>query len=430
MTALKLAEQSLQESEYRFQQLFEQAADPILLLDAKGFVDCNQAAINLFGFSSKGQLCSLHLAQVSPQFQPDGQMSLHKINKAVEQAVDKGSYKYEWIFQRQGDQNFWTEVTLTLIPYKQESILHCVVRDISERKATQMAIEQKSQELEQALQDLQQAQLQIIQNEKMSALGNLVAGVAHEINNPIGFIAASLEQVKPVMADITEHLKLYQNSLPNPDQQILKHAQEIDLDYALKDVPEIIDSMLIACERLKNISISLRTFSRADQDYKVPFNLSEGIDSTLLILKHRLKGNHKCPVIQVITEYGELPKVECYPGKLNQVFMNILANAIDALEESNSQESFGNGTKAKQIVVKTSVENNYAKISIADTGKGMSEEVKQKIFNHLFTTKAVGKGTGLGLAIARQIVEEKHGGEITVNSTPGRGSEFVITLPI
>ncbi|MEH2112632.1 trifunctional serine/threonine-protein kinase/ATP-binding protein/sensor histidine kinase [Nostoc sp.] len=291
--------------------------------------------------------------------------------------------------------------------------------------------QQYSQQLEQALRNLQNAQLQIVQSEKMSALGNLVAGVAHEMNNPLGFIAASIKQAKPTLADIVKHLKLYQENLPNPADEIIDHAEEIDLDYTLEDLPKMIDSMSMACDRLKNISTSLRTFSRADQDYKVPFNIHEGIDSTILILKHRLKGNEQRPAIQVITNYGNLPQVECFPGQLNQVFMNILANAIDALDESNHGRSFEEvNANPNHIIITTSVETNLVKIAIVDNGKGMSEQVKSKIFDHLFTTKSVGKGTGLGLAIARQIVEETHGGAIEVNSQIGKGTEFVIQLPL
>jgi protein kinase len=188
--------------------------------------------------------------------------------------------------------------------------------------------------------------------------------------------------------------------------------------------------MIIAGDRLKSISTSLRTFSRADKDYKVPFNIHEGIDSTLLILKHRLKANEKRPEIEVIANYGNLPEVQCFPGQLNQVFMNILANAIDALDESNIGLSFAEiQANPNRITIQTSLENEAVKITIGDNGMGMNEEVKQKIFDHLFTTKGVGKGTGLGLAIARQIVVEKHGGEIHVNSILGEGTEFIITLP-
>ncbi len=282
-----------------------------------------------------------------------------------------------------------------------------------------------------ALQDLQQAQLQIVQSEKMSALGNLVAGVAHEMNNPLGFIAASLTQAKPGFTDVAKHLQLYQEMLPNPGEEILIHAKSIDIDYTLADFPKMLDAMILACDRLENISTSLRTFSRADTNFKQAFNLHEGLDSTILILKHRLKADEQRPAIQVIKEYGNIPKIECFAGQLNQVFMNILANAIDALEESNQERSFNEiRANPNQIKIITSVENNRVKITIADNALGMSEEVKAKIFDHSFTTKVVGKGTGLGLAIAKQIIESKHDGRIAVNSQLGQGTEFVITLPL
>ncbi|MEH1837239.1 MAG: AAA family ATPase [Nostoc sp.] len=313
-----------------------------------------------------------------------------------------------------------------------------VMRDISDvydelrlRKQSELALQQKSLDLQQALNDLQNAQLQIVQSEKMSALGNLVAGVAHEMNNPLGFIAASLKQVKPTVADIFEHLRLYQESLSSENEKILDHAEEIDLDYSLEDLPKMIDSMSMACERLKNISTSLRTFSRADRDYKVPFNIHQGIDSTILILKHRLKANEQRPAIEVVTNYVNLPQIECFPGQLNQVFMNVLANAIDALEESNNGRSFEDiQLKANRIIITTSIEEDWIKITIADNAKGMSQEVKEKIFEHLFTTKAVGKGTGLGLAIAHQIIEETHRGKLLCTSVLGQGTEFVIILPV
>ncbi|BAY29602.1 two-component hybrid sensor and regulator [Nostoc carneum NIES-2107] len=287
------------------------------------------------------------------------------------------------------------------------------------------------QKVQQALEDLQQVQLQIIQSEKMSALGNLVAGVAHEMNNPLGFISASLKQAKPTIADLSEHLNLYQQTLPHPSEAIIDHAAEIDLDYIQEDLPKMMDAMVMACDRLKNISTSLRTFSRADKDYKVPFNIHEGIDSTILILKHRLKANEQRPAIEVVTDYANLPQVECFPGQLNQVFMNILANAIDALEEANNGRSMTEiQAHPNKITIRTSLQGKHVKISIADNALGMSPEVKHKIFEHLFTTKAVGKGTGLGLAIARQIVVDKHAGLLECNSSLGKGTEFIIQIPI
>ncbi len=280
-------------------------------------------------------------------------------------------------------------------------------------------------------QQLEQSQLQIVQSEKMASLGNLVAGVAHEINNPIGFLNGSIDNAKENLQDLLGHLILYQQHYPNPVAPIQDNAEEIDLEFLGEDLPKSLDSMQEAIDRIKGISTSLRTFSRTDTEYKVSANLHEGIDSTILILKYRLKANEHHPEIQVIQDYGDLPPIQCFPGQLNQVFMNILANAIDAFEEANYGQSFAEiQAKPNKITITTTVVDRHVQISIIDNGNGMTEEIKAKIFNHLFTTKEVGKGTGLGLVIARQIVAEKHGGSIEVNSKLGAGTEFIITLPI
>lgn len=296
---------------------------------------------------------------------------------------------------------------------------------------------QKSQEyarkLEQYLHDLKQMQLQLIQGEKMSALGNLVAGVAHEINNPVNFLAGNLRHALDYVRDAFGLIELYQEKFPNPGEEIEAKIEAIELDYLREDLPKMIESMQEGIDRIRHISTSLRTFSRADTERAVAFNLHDGIESTLMILKHRLKANDNRPAIDVVKEYGNLPLVKCFPGQLNQVFMNILANGIDALEDTNKERSFSEiQSRPNQITIATAIDSeaNRVLIRIKDNGVGMSEEVKQKIFDHLFTTKPVGQGTGLGLSIARQIVVEKHGGTLEVNSAIGHGSEFVISLPI
>ncbi len=277
-------------------------------------------------------------------------------------------------------------------------------------------------------QQLQQSQLRIIQSEKMSALGNLVAGVAHEINNPVGFISGNLHETQQTVQDLVEHLNLYRDRAS--ETEIADHAVDIDLDYIIEDLPKMIDSMKLGCDRIKGISTSLRTFSRADTDRPIACNIHDGMDSTIMILKHRLKANENRPEIAVVKEYGNLPQVECYAGQLNQVFMNLLANAIDALDESNQGMSYEDITNEITIKTKLSMDHKQVTIRIKDNGIGMIERVREKIFGELFTTKAVGKGTGLGLAIARQIIVEKHGGAIDVNSIQGEGTEFVIALPV
>lgn len=319
-------------------------------------------------------------------------------------------------------------------PFQQEEViarlkLHLKISHLA--RTLEQQVEERTSELSKSLQQLQDTQLQMIQSEKMSALGNLVAGIAHEMNNPLGFISATLKQAKPNIRDIIEHLKLYQEQLPNPNQAIIDHAEEIDLDFCIEDLTKMIDAMSMACDRITNISNSLRTFSRGDRDYKQAFNLHEGLNSTILILKHRLKAQEKRPAIEVFTEYSNIPPVECFPGQLNQVFMNILANAIDALDESNHGRSFEDITAhPNQIKITTVAEVQQVKIIIADNGIGMSEQVKQRIFDNLFTTKDVSKGTGIGLAIAKQIIVDKHNGTIECDSSPGEGTKFTITLPV
>lgn len=325
-------------------------------------------------------------------------------------------------------------------PFQQEEVLARVKLHLKLSYLTKK-IEKQNQELEQRVQErtaeltrtlneLKQAQIQLVQTEKMSSLGQLVAGVAHEINNPVSFIFGNLNHASQYIKDLVQHLKLYHQNYPNPVAEVLDHAEEIEIDYLLEDLPNMITSMKVGAERISNISVSLRNFSRSDTSAKVAVNIHEGLESTILILRHRLKSSGNRPEIHVIKEYGNLPLVNCYAGQLNQVFMNLMANAIDALEDKLASCQEGKPGDLK-ITIRTEVTSEKSvKIHIADNGQGMNETVLTQLFEAFFTTKPAGKGTGLGLSISYQIVVEKHGGKLTCSSVLGEGTEFTVEIPI
>jgi predicted ATPase/signal transduction histidine kinase len=289
----------------------------------------------------------------------------------------------------------------------------------------------RAHQLENSLQKLQNTQAQLIQTEKISSLGQLVAGVAHEVNNPVGFIAGNLNHTKQAVEDLIGLIQAYREAFPQPGQKIEDEIDAIDIDFLIADLPHMISSMELGTDRIKEIMQSLRNYSRVDGSEKQLADLHKGIDSTLMILSHRLKATPEHPAIQVIKEYGDLPEVPCFAGQLNQVFMNLVANAIDALEETNRGKSYSElETKPNCITIRTSIENNDAVIRIKDNGVGMPPEVQQRIFEAFFTTKPEGKGTGLGLPICYQIVREKHGGQLSLLSAIGEGTEFIIQIPI
>ncbi|MDZ8053148.1 MAG: GAF domain-containing protein [Aulosira sp. ZfuVER01] len=280
----------------------------------------------------------------------------------------------------------------------------------------------KAQQLERTLNELRQTQTQLIQNEKMSSLGQLVAGIAHEINNPVNFIYGNLSYANDYTQQLLQLLRLYQSHYSEPDQEIRSLEKAIDVDFVSEDLPKIISSMQVGADRICSIVQSLRNFSRLDEAEHKPVDLHEGIDNTLLILQHRLKSTVNFPGVKVVKDYGDLPLVRCYAGQMNQVFMNILSNALDALEmHAHNNQSF---IPSICISTRVSADNSFVLIRMADNGPGMAEDVKRRIFDPFFTTKPVGKGTGLGLAISYQIIVEKHGGVIECISEVGKGTEF------
>jgi signal transduction histidine kinase len=283
------------------------------------------------------------------------------------------------------------------------------------------------------LNDLQKAQLQIIQSEKMASLGQLVAGVAHEINNPVNFIHGNLLHAEDYTQELLNCVRLYQKSYPDPTAEVQKFLKKTDMEFLFSDIPKLFKSMQVGTERIREIVASLRNFSRLDEAEFKEVDIHDGIDSTLMILQNRLKPITDDSGIQIIKDYDVLPLVECYPGQLNQVFMNLLANSIDALEEHNQTRSPEEiESHPSQIRITTALTHNkqWVSIHISDNGPGIAPELRDRLFDPFFTTKSVGKGTGLGLSISYQIVTEKHYGKLYCHSEPGKGSEFVVEIPV
>ena len=301
-------------------------------------------------------------------------------------------------------------------------------------------VEERTAELADALHDLKRTQLQMVQSEKMSALGQMVAGVAHEINNPVNFIHGNLTHAKEYFEDLMRLLSYYRKARSENEETLPPELEDVDVAFLQEDVPKMLRSLDMGTHRIRKIVLSLRNFSRLDERDSKAADLYEGIENTLMLLQSRLKPQDDRVEIQVVKAYGDLPPLVCYPGQLNQVFMNILSNAIDALEEwlpkkqreeaRRAGEALPQESYQPQIRIATAIEGENAVVRIADNGPGIPEEVRQHIFNPFFTTKEVGRGTGLGLSISYQIVVEEHRGSLTCTSVPAEGTEFAIALPL
>lgn len=438
------AHQEAEESLRKHAQMLDLANDTIMILDLNYKVTYwNSGAERLYGWTREeagGRSVRELLRTEFPQ-------TLEQIEDIL---WNQGYWQGELIHSKQDGTQIVVASRWTL--QRNESgdpiaILE-INHDISDRKQAEAALQrsearlrEKNQQLKQTLAELTATQAQLIQTEKMSSLGQLVAGVAHEINNPVNFIYGNLNHATQYMSDLLEIMELYQQHYPDPVGEIAEAAEAIDLEFILEDLPKMLGSMKIGAERIREIVRSLRNFARHDRSDFHRVDIHEGIDNTLLLLKHQLKEKCDRSKIQVIKDYGDVALVDCYAGQLNQVFMNILSNAIDALEvrgEESGVRSLENTDgdpspvtphSLPTIHIRTYTENRFAVIEIVDNGPGIPESIQRQLFDPFFTTKPPGKGTGLGLAIAYQIVVEKHRGTLQCFSAPGEGTRFKIAIP-
>ncbi len=468
--------QELQQSEARFRQLYEHSADAILLLDGGVFIDCNSATLKMMRCGNKKQFLSLHPSQLSPEIQPDNRPSFEKANEMIAIAFSQGSYRFEWMHRRIDGEDFWVEVLLTLIPVDGKEILHTVWREIGDRKQAESALHSKNQELSDTLQQLEATQEGLIQSEKMAALGQLVAGVAHEVNTPLGAIRSSAGNVTKFLNQTLEQLPvLFQSLSPKEGANFLELLQRsiqqeatlstkeerklkrtlrsqleefgiesgdtvadrlvmmgvyheidtfvpllqkpdslhiLDIAYKLSELKRGLATINTATDRASKVVFALKTYARYEQSgEKTAASIAEGIETVLTLYQNLLKQG-----VEVVKNYAEIPPLLCYPDELNQVWTNLVHNALQAMNYRGT------------LTIELTEQDQQAKISITDSGQGIPEEIKAKIFNPFFTTKPAGEGSGLGLDIVKKIIE-KHQGKIEVESIPGK-TTFNVLLPM
>lgn len=434
-------EAALGQAEKKYRSIFENAIEGIFQTTPDGhYITANPALARIYGYSSPEELKS-QISNIRLQLYVDP----NQRTEFLKQIQEKGSvWRFESQIYRADGEIVWISENARAVNSETGELLYYegTVEDITHRKQVEEALrlsetqlKVQADRLEQALQQLQCTQGKLIQTEKMSSLGQMVAGVAHEINNPVSFVCGNITHANQYTQDLLYLLSLYQKHYPQPVSEIQQAREDIDLEFLLEDLPKTFKSMQLGADRIREIVLSLRNFSRLDEAQMKPINIYQGIDSTLLILQNRLKASADRPEIKICKEYGDIPLIECYGGQLNQVFMNLLSNAIDALEQRQQDCKIASGESNKPpdpaIKICTRVvEGDHLEIRISDNGPGMTEETRAQLFDPFFTTKPAGKGTGLGLSISYQIVVEKHGGKLTCNSQLGQGAEFKIALPI
>ena len=432
------AQEALQQKTSELESVFRALPDLYFRLNADGVIldylsgNSSDIYLNTEDFLGKRMLDVLPVNVVNQFEQAIAQTLKNTTSVTLEYSlqVSEEEQKYEARF----------------LPFNATEII-IISRNITLRKQAESKLKDKNYELKQALKQLGKTQSQLIQAEKMSGLGQLVAGIAHEINNPVSFIYGNVTYARDYAQNLLKLCCLYQENYPEPVSAIANLAEEIEVEFMKEDFPHLLNSIQIGAERIRQIVLSLRNFSRLEESDIKRVDIHEGIDSALLILQHRLKESGRVRNIEIVKEYAKIPPVQCYVGQLNQVFMNILNNAIDALADVRNRKSeLTDASETERqdfsglpvscnaspwIRIRTEVlENNRIAIAISDNGSGMAESVKSRIFDPFFTTKPVGKGTGLGLSISYQIVVERHCGSLRCISTPGEGTEFAIEIPI
>lgn len=419
-----------------YRSMFEHAVVGIFQTAPDGqYQVCNPALASIYGYESVVKLLA-NLTNIWQQLYVDPQQRYKFIKQLC--SCDSVSGLESQVYRQDGS-IIWISEDVRAVRDDNGKLLYYegFVIDITKQKLAEESSLRLQAELQLVVSQLKHTQAQLIQSEKMASLGRLVAGVAHEIKDPVNFLCNNLIPASQYAEDVLNILKLYAKNYPQPVLEIEEEAKEIDLDFLMEDFPKTLSSMQFGTERIFQIIQSLRLFTRCEEAEMTLVDLHQGIDSTLIIIHHRLKPQGKNLGINIIKEYEDLPLVECYPGLLNQVFMNLLGNAIDALDEAyNNLDTPQNPPtiRIRTEVIDDSSEGDFfagrAFIRIIDNGLGMPEELTSRIFDQFFTTKSLGKGTGLGLSISHQIVVEKHGGQLRCISAPGEGTEFVIEVPI